>query len=385
MIINWFKKELGEEFVSDHEHNTLAYSTDASQIKGNTNLVAWPGSAKDIHNIILFVKRNKQKLLIRGAGSNLFGGSVPKGHIVLDMRRMSKIWKINEVDKSVIVEAGISVNELNHQLDGLFFPFKSENNVSTIGGSIAVNASGLYGLKYGKIMNWIIGLEILDGNGRSWIVGKDKIKDFCGREGLTGVIVRAKLKVIKMPEKRTMSVIKFSNAEDLVDAARNITDATAIEFIDDIISNYLDLGKKYHLIVEYDNNKGEIKDKNEIERWWKIRNNVHTILHQYKYNLPEDPWVPQDKMIDLLYWFRSNNIPVYGHIGNGVLHPYFERNSEKINKMVDIIKTMGGRLGKEFNYGLLRRKLLDHASEFELKELVNKYNTEKIFNEGRVL
>ena len=60
MIINCFKKELGEEFVSDHEHNTLAYSTDASQVKGNTNLIAWPGSAKDIHNIILFVKRNKQ-------------------------------------------------------------------------------------------------------------------------------------------------------------------------------------------------------------------------------------------------------------------------------------------------------------------------------------
>ena len=130
-MISWFERVVGKENVSEEEVDRLAYSTDASQFKGNTKLVVWPRSAAEVHKIILFAKRNKTRLVIRGAGSGLVGGCVPESEVVVDLSRLNRILKINEYERSFIVESGVVLNDLNSSLKKLklFFHYNLDSTL----------------------------------------------------------------------------------------------------------------------------------------------------------------------------------------------------------------------------------------------------------------
>ena len=58
-------------------------------------------------------------VLARGAGSSLTGAAVLKGAIVLDMRAMDKVIKVDTVNWYVQVQPGISLEDLNRELKAL--------------------------------------------------------------------------------------------------------------------------------------------------------------------------------------------------------------------------------------------------------------------------
>lgn len=85
--------------------------------------------------------------------------------------------------------------------------------ISTIGGNINKNSGGLRGLKYGVTRDYVLALEVVLANGdiirtggkpAKDVAGYDLTRLIIGSEGTLGIITEATLKLIPMPESKTV-------------------------------------------------------------------------------------------------------------------------------------------------------------------------------------
>ena len=106
---------------------------------------------------------------------------------------------------------------------------------------IATNAAGMRAFRYGKMIDWIEELQVIDGTGKLLKIKGDKIKNFCGLEGTTGIVVQAKLKLAKLPEQRSIYMLNFETITNLVERfnALKKENVLALEYIDKIASNFI--------------------------------------------------------------------------------------------------------------------------------------------------
>ena len=115
--------------------------------------------------------------------------------------KMNRILDFNEVDRSVLVEAGVVTQALQEYArdKGLFYPvdFASAGS-SQIGGNIATNAGGIKVLRYGLTRDWISGLKVVTGAGKILELNRGLIKNatgydlrhlFIGSEGTLGCLL----------------------------------------------------------------------------------------------------------------------------------------------------------------------------------------------------
>lgn len=378
-MINYFQKIVGEENVADDDFTKLVYSTDASRIKGSTNFVAWPLNAEQLHLIILFARRNKAKLMLRGAGTNIMGGSVPKNHIIIDMSRMNNIVSVNSIEETAVVDAGVNIADLNKRMDRLMFPVLPYTyKASTIGGLIAKDAFTPRLKEKNRIHDWILALDVIDGTGRHWRVEGQQMRDFCGKEGITGAILRAKIKLVKKPAFRTMTIHKFDYLEELIEIIPNLEDAQAIEYIDKNVSKLIGWEPAYYLISDHYNNKGSITDINEIERIWDTIDGLPVLLSNKDY-VNEDPHVPKESLSKILQWLNLEKVPTFAHLSSGIIHPAFSANDPKLKLMHEKVRQLNGRLNTIYGTGILRKNVVEGTY---YKMLLDKYNPDKILNSG---
>src|SRR4030042_2386019 len=185
----------------------VCYNTDASRLIGNTKSVFFPKTVKEVQKII---KTSKLDIIPRGAGSEKVGGVIPNNSVVVDMSKMNKASNFNLLKRTVCVEAGITIRELNEKLNkmGFEFPIQTNNQgISSIGGMIALNQIGNREMKYGKMKDWVEEIEFVDGRGEIRKIGKSEIVDVCGMEGITGIIISAVLKIFPKI-KRSISIFQ---------------------------------------------------------------------------------------------------------------------------------------------------------------------------------
>ena len=267
---NYLSKLLGEESVSENESDIITYSTDASQLEGLTSFVVWPKTKEQVHQIILYARRNKKDLVVRGAGTNLVGSVIPQNSIVMDMSKMNRILKASKLRFYVEVEPGANPLKLNNLLKkvNLELPVTpSSEEICTIGGMVATNCYGIKSTGYGSIRKWVSELEIIDGSGKLITVRGSKIDDFCGTEGTAGIITRIKLKLIEKQQKTSLTIYEFDNISDLLQKARKLKNENILvmEFISKEIKKHFSEDPKDTLIVEFESDQGQITEKKEIE------------------------------------------------------------------------------------------------------------------------
>ena len=387
--MNYLQRTLGEENVSEAEIDRLTYSTDASQIKGSAAIVAWPQDFEDIRNVILYASRRNLNIVPRGAGTGLAGAAVPKNSIVIDMSRMNRVMEINKKEKYCTVESGIVLDDLNNRLcPDLFFPvIPSSHAVCTIGGMLSTNAAGTRAVKYGKTEDWILELEVFDGTGK--LFKTKNIMDFVGKEGTTGIITKAKLRLTEPLKKTSLSYYKFINLSDLMEKLDNLKNdkgVIGVEIIDRTASEIMEQGNNDLLFVEFENDSGDINDSKQIAEIWKLRDGVYTILASKGYMFIEDPKLELGAMFNFLQWCKKNSIPVFGHIGVGIVHPMFKKGQERlIREMYKKIVELKGEITGEHGYGIVKREFVDEGIRDKIKELKKKYDPTNILNKGKVI
>ena len=370
--------------VSQEKVDKLIYSFDASGMDGKPYAVVWPETREDVHKTILYAIRQHITIVPRGAATGLVGGTIPSDSIVMDFSKMNRF---DIIDGYALVEPGVVLDDLNSASD-MFLPvIPGSHKACTIGGMIATNAQGKRSIQYGRMSDWIEELEVIDGTGKNIKIRKEDVNDFCGREGTTGIIVKAKLRLIEKIEGNTMSLFSFNTIGEIIEKVKELKkeDLTALEFLDKQTSLLSDLEEKNHLIVEYDNEGGQIDDKEEINRVWEARDSIAPKLMSKGLTFIGDPKLGLENLGKLMVWFKRKKIPCFGHIGVGIIHPHFKPNDPLIEEMFNLIRYLKGDISGEHGVGLLKKKYITMGFAEEIRELKRKYDPNNILNRGKII
>lgn len=383
-MFNTLRETVGNENVSQKDADKLAYSSDASRIRGKADTIIWPKNLEDVRQAIAYAKRHNINLVPRGAGTGLAGGAVPQNSVVLDLCKMNRF---GIKDDKALAEPGVVLDDLNSASEYILPVVPGSHSVCTIGGMIATNSAGMRGFKYGKMINWVEELHVIDGTGKLMKIKGDKIKNFCGMEGTTGVVVRARLKLIKLPEQRSISLLSFESITHLVEKLRSLKkdNVLALEYIDKYCSNLVGLGDSNHLMIEYEGDEGEFKGE-KAQELWKKREELYTSVTSRGYSVVEDPQIPLESIDKFLYWLQKSEIPTYGHIGIGIVHPHFRDNKSKlIEEMFTVVKKLKGNVSGEHGIGLLKKSYLDAEFLNDFKKIKEVYDPNNVLNKGKIL
>lgn len=369
-----------------NKREIVCYETDASRIKGSVEKVFFPES---IDEVISIVKGSKIDIVPRGSGTNLVGGCVPSNSIVVDVSKMNKVTNLLPLRKTVRVEAGITLKELNEKLNPLGFEFPidtSNHEISTLGGMIATNATGDRSMRYGSVKDWIEEIEFVNGKGELSKTSKADIGDVCGMEGITGIIVAATIKLASLI-KRSASVFQSESIDEVLSVARKLRsekEVVILELFSPNVSKLLGLPEKYNLIIEFNSERGKIKDKEYLEIS-ELRKNVFYKLFSEGYYNVSDPKFFFDKIKEFILFLEENEIPYVGHLGVGIIHPFFmDKDKWKIEKVMEFVKKIKANPGK-FGIGITRKYFIDSFQAKLIQRIKIRHDPLYKFNKGKVI
>jgi len=262
-----------------------SFLVDASNYKGNCDVVYFPESEDEIISIIKEANTNKIPVTVAGNGTGLTGARVPDSGIVISTEKLNQIIEINREENFIIVETGVILSTMLEKLkeQNLLYPPDPTEQNCFIG---ATNASGAKTFKYGPTRDYVLSLTIIlptgdeielergkcfSVNNKLTLLTKEKksidvvipniempktknasgyfIKEnmdaidlFIGSEGTLGIITKAKLKVLPSPINTLSCVVFFEKEEDginFVSKSRELSrlnennfSARALEFFD---------------------------------------------------------------------------------------------------------------------------------------------------------
>ena len=346
-LVDSLKNLISGEVTAEKEFLDF-YSLDSSAYSKRPRLIVFPKSTDDVKKTIRFAKKRKIPICARGGSTGLVGSSLTTG-IILDMKNFNKI-KLSK--KHVIVGAGVSKGELDLILKRnkkFLGPNPSVGAFCKIGGMIANNSSGSRSLKYGSVIDNLLEIILVDGNGTEIILPKNKTiskkiakisnetdhlyphvtknsagyrldvvtennsqKIIAGSESTLGIIVQAKLRIFDIPKKRQLTVVGFNRLEDALYLVPYILrlNPSSLEFVDEtVIKNIPHKFKdkpKCLLMIEFDANVTKSQKnldsiihkfsiiftsnkKSDVEKWWSYRDSA--LFFTLK-NIPKNQLVP---------------------------------------------------------------------------------------------
>ena len=311
------------------------YSADASMYRLRPRAVAFPEREEDVIRAVKFARRHGMALTPRGAGTGLVGGALG-GQLVLDLKRMDRMRICGD---SAVLEPGVIKGRLDEELArrGKFLsPDPSVGRYCSIGGMVGTNAGGIHALKYGCVIDNMLGVTLIDGRGgrirlpedagtgrrileiaqRADTAGFPKTsKNSCGyrldrvmgmsdthrvlagAEGTLGIMTRVRMRIRDIPEKRALAVLSYVDTCDVHHDVNRIagTDPAAVEYLDGYtvgnIGRAFRRGAVAALFVEYDGRdagrqmarlrrtaRGRTEfsttSVREMQRWWGYRNSA---------------------------------------------------------------------------------------------------------------
>ncbi|MEO0597738.1 MAG: FAD-binding and (Fe-S)-binding domain-containing protein, partial [Chloroflexota bacterium] len=283
------QQAIGAPYVQ-FDHTTRAlYSTDASNYQIMPIGVTYPRTVEDVVAIHEITAKYNTPLLPRGGGSGLAGQTVGEAVIIDFSRYLRRVRSVNADERTVIVESGMVLEQLNNQLRGMglmYGPDPASANRATIGGCIGNNATGSHSIIYGMTSDNIQRLQVVLASGELvWLdthnttlndmrtkIGQlardhaDEIAQrypttfrtvagyalnkidpddvnlnwlFAGSEGTLGTIVAAELKLVEYmpPPARRLAMVHFETLRASLEATPRILELnpSAIELMDKML------------------------------------------------------------------------------------------------------------------------------------------------------
>ena len=229
---------VGEKNILTEQKELTKYSKDWRGFYNNKSLcVVFPINTKTLKEIVIFCFENDIKIVPQGGNTSLTGASVPtyKGQeIIINFSKMNKILEIDKSNLTVLVEAGLILDNLKENLDkeGLYFPINiSSSGSCMIGGNIATNAGGINALKYGTMKDNLIGIEMITGNGtllsnlskmKKNNTGYDLKSIVSSSEGTLGMISKALLKIYPKPTDSFTFFVAYENLNLCIESFKQI-------------------------------------------------------------------------------------------------------------------------------------------------------------------
>ncbi|MDD3335960.1 MAG: FAD-binding oxidoreductase [Eubacteriales bacterium] len=244
MIRTELEDVVGAQNVSVAESDRMTYGVDYFWIgrmwadRGEKppmpDWIVRPASAVEVSKILKIANYYKIPVNIWGGGSGSQGGALPMaGGIMMDMKRMNQLIKIDEVSRTITAEAGMIFQQLEWYANEKGYSCQhipSCLTCGTIGGALGHRGIGIMSTKYGKIDDQCISMEVVLPNGDiintlpvpKHAAGPDLNQMFIGSEGTLGVITQATFKLFEQPESRQHRAFLFPDMNSGFMAGRDI-------------------------------------------------------------------------------------------------------------------------------------------------------------------
>ncbi len=161
------RKSIQGELLWDPVSRSV-YATGACLYRVLPRAVLWPKRTEDVILALELARGQRIPVTARGGGTSRTGNELGEGLVIDFSRHMNRILEVNPEAKSVRVEPGVILADLNEFLKphGLFFPpDPSTKDHCTIGGMIANNSSGPMSVKYGTTRRYVEWLQVVLSNG----------------------------------------------------------------------------------------------------------------------------------------------------------------------------------------------------------------------------
>lgn len=422
-IIKELKKIVGPENILTSREERVCYSFDATFQRGLPDAVVFPGSTPEVAEIVKLANVEKFPIFPRGAGTGLSGGSIPQNSgVAMVLTRMNKIKEISKEDQLAVVEPGVVTGYFQQEVEkqGLFYPPDPGSlKTCTLGGNVAENAGGPRAFKYGVTKDYILGLEVVTPTGDIMrtggrtvknVTGYDLTRLLTGSEGTLGIITEIIIRLRSKPKDKKTALITFNQLADAAYAITAIINAgvvpVTLELMDKVtiycVEKYINMGLPLDaeaiLLIEVDGSEAQVKEDiqmiekicrthkchnieiasapQEREKLWSARRAVSSALVQLKpTKISEDATVPRSKIPEMLRRLKeiaakyNLHLPVFGHAGDGNLHPNIIADKDDQEEMVrveqaiqEIFQTalaLGGTLSGEHGIGLMKKPYLE--------------------------
>ncbi len=270
---------VGADYVSNKDFDLISYARDWSY-EGplRPDYIVTPATTEEVSGIMKLANATKTPVTVRGGGTTTTGMSLPRqGGIVLDLNRMNKIYGIDEDAMTVTMQAGATVYEVIKYIEkrGWKISLKPKfGNGVSVAGWASFNGVGAGGCVYGRVTDFLVGLEVVLPTGEIVNTGSLSFKgatQFCRYQGtgpdLTGlfmntfgtmgVMTKITWWLYRKPEAFGMVGWGFDTPEEMQEAVRIWTEARiayGINLYDDEMADIAGLPKAapwiLHLFVE---------------------------------------------------------------------------------------------------------------------------------------
>ena len=411
---------VGDEYCRTTNAEIYVYAFDSSIHRKKPDVVVQAQKTEQVQKIVQLANKHKIPVVPRGAGSGLCGMAVPiDGGIVIDLQRMNRIRDMRIEDLYCVVEPGVVYNEFIAALapHKYFIPGPASGEVATLGGMIALNASGGKAVKYGATRDYVIGMEFVTPTGDIVRAGANTVKHsigyqfeklLVGSEGTLGIITEANIRIAPKPEKRAGCVAAFDDLEKTGQAVADIIAKPLIPSQLEIMSRACiqAVNKATNmglpevagmLLIELDGAPEIVRrdigivsdicekagavsvefteDEKRIVELWKARKQMIPSLsilkeHYATTMLADDMAVPPSQIPKAVagIWDISEKydiiIPPYGHSGDGNLHTkvlmmpanpeHWKQAQKAVTEIYELIHSLGGTTTGEHGIGITK-------------------------------
>ncbi len=444
-----------KEILKDRIKGTVLFGEDIEQkyltdfigrTVGTADAYVKAADESDVKAVLKTAYENRINVVVRGAGTNLTGATIPEGGIVLDLSGMNRILELDENTLTVTVEPGVVLSDLKSYVKerGYYYAPDPAEQSATIGGNVSTNAGGMSAVKYGVTRNYVLSLDLVKMDGTKLTLGAKTYKYstglnlqqlVVGSEGTLGVITKIVLKLLPLPDKTLNTVLAYSSLKDAVENVNLILHSnlapTAVEFIEKSVVGYGEefCHKKFpcesakaYLIVTLDGADADVnqrfnslkslvqkngaidvislEDENVARDVWEIRSSVAKAVNATGEWEPVDIVVPIDHIVDYVDYVKTlsgNGFPrivAFGHAGDGNIHLCILRDSldenawtEQLHKTMETLYhkayELGGVVSGEHGVGRAKQKYFADNSQSELLTLMS--GIKKSFDEYNLL
>ncbi len=203
-------------------------------------VVALPETIDEVVAIMKLAAEMNVKVVPRGAGTSLSGGSFPLADgILLGMAKFNRILEVDFDNRVARVQPGVTNLAITKAVEhrGFYYaPDPSSQIACSIGGNVAENAGGVHCLKYGLTTNNVLGVEmVLIGGEIVRLGGKhldaeglDLLGLVVGSEGLLGVVTEVTVRILQKPETARGVLLGFDSVKAGADCVAAIVAAGII-------------------------------------------------------------------------------------------------------------------------------------------------------------
>ncbi|MDG6772724.1 FAD-linked oxidase C-terminal domain-containing protein [Thiomicrorhabdus sp. ZW0627] len=193
--------------------------------------VVLPNNIEEVQAALRICKKHKTPVITRGSGTGLAGGALPHSDgIVLGLSKMNRILHIDHLARTAVLQPGVRNISVTQAVEpyGLYYaPDPSSQVACSIGGNVAENSGGVHCLKYGLTVHNVLSITVVNMEGDILVLdekddGIDLLALLNGSEGLLGVIVEVKVKLLPKPDTAQLVMAGFDSVTECADAVTSV-------------------------------------------------------------------------------------------------------------------------------------------------------------------